>query len=424
MSAAMPGCTDFQMGDLVYSFRIDRWSAETAYRLDRDALCWTNARGEGCAAYASVRKVRFSKVRYAGSRKTYWRCDLRDGRGRRIRLQAAHCAEGGGIEDRSAAYVPFVRQLESRIRTANPAVAFVAASHWLAVVDALVGSLVVGAQKSTRLVSLDRAAGVVAWLMRRIGPHLKGHRVARENLAAAFPDKSPDEIERILGGMWDNLGRVFVEYGHLDRLWDFDPDRARSGRIVIEADDRRIYLAAMGEKGPGLIFGAHLANWELLIWAIGAHPEETAVVYRPSNIAAIDRELRRIRARSKAGLIPAGAMAPFAVMDVLERRGGVGMVVDEYFPRGVDVMFFGRRCKVTPIFARFARRLDCRVLGGRVVRLPGGRFRIALTEPLPLPRDADGKIDVEAAMQMITDVIEGWVREHPEQWLWIQRRWR
>jgi hypothetical protein len=151
----------------------------------------------------------------------------------------------------------------------------------------------------------------------------------------------------------------------------------------------------LGETGPGLIFGAHLANWELLIWAIGAHPEETAVVYRPSNIAAIDRELRGIRARSKAGLIPAGAMAPFAVMDVLERHGGVGMVVDEYFPRGVDVVFFGRRCKVTPIFARFARRLDCRVLGGRVVRLPGGRFRVALTEPLPLPRDADGKIDVE-----------------------------
>jgi Kdo2-lipid IVA lauroyltransferase/acyltransferase len=247
------------MGDLIYSFRIDRWSAESTYRLERDALRWTNACGEGCAAYASITKVRFYKARYVGSRKTYWRCDLRDRRGRRIRLQAAHHAQDGGIEDRSAAYVPFVRQLETRIRTANPAATFIAAGHWLAVVDAVVGSLVVGAQKSTRLVRLDRAAGVAAWLMRRIGPYLKGHRVARENLVAAFPEKSPDEIERILAGMWDNLGRVFVEYGHLDRLWDFAPDRARSGRIVIEAEDRRIYLAAMGEKGPGLIFGAHLA---------------------------------------------------------------------------------------------------------------------------------------------------------------------
>ena len=224
--------------------------------------------------------------------------------------------------------------------------------------------------------------------------------------------------------MWDNLGRVFVEYGHLDRLWDFDPNRAKSGRIAIEADHRERYLAAMAATGPGLFFGAHLANWELLTWAIGAHPAATAVVYRPSNIPAIDRTLGRIRAPSKAELIRAGAMAPFAVMNVLERRGGVGFIVDEFFPGGENVMFFGRRCKVAPMFGRFARRFDCPILGARAVRLPGGRFRIEITDPLAAPRDADGKIDVAATMQMITSIIEGWVREHPEQWLWIQRRWR
>ena len=63
--------------------------------------------------------------------------------------------------------------------------------------------------------------------------------------------------------------------------------------------------------------------------------------------------------------------------------------------------------------------------GLRVVRLPdGNRFWGEMTEPLELPRDADGRIDVTGTMQVITNVIEGWVREHPEQWLWLHRRWR
>ena len=61
----------------------------------------------------------------------------------------------------------------------------------------------------------------------------------------------------------------------------------------------------------------------------------------------------------------------------------------------------------------------------RVVRLPDrNRFRVELTEAIEPVRDAEGKIDVAGTMQAITDVVEGWVREHPEQWLWLHRRWR
>ena len=61
--------------------------------------------------------------------------------------------------------------------------------------------------------------------MRRIGPWLPEHRIGRANLTAAFPEKSDAEIEEILRGVWDNLGRVGAEFAHLDRLWDYDRDR-------------------------------------------------------------------------------------------------------------------------------------------------------------------------------------------------------
>jgi KDO2-lipid IV(A) lauroyltransferase len=100
------------------------------------------------------------------------------------------------------------------------------------------------------------------------------------------------------------------------------------------------------------------------------------------------------------------------------------MLVDQYAVQGVPVTFFGRPTRANALIARLARNIDCPIHGIRVVRHPGNHFRIHVTEAIEVPRDAEGKVDVERTMQVITDVVEGWVREHPEQWLWLHRRWR
>jgi Kdo2-lipid IVA lauroyltransferase/acyltransferase len=100
------------------------------------------------------------------------------------------------------------------------------------------------------------------------------------------------------------------------------------------------------------------------------------------------------------------------------------MLVDQHFTQGVDVEFFGRRCKVNPLIARLARHYDCPIHGVRVIRLPAHRFRVEVTEAIAPIRNIDASIDVAATMQALTSVVERWVREHPEQWLWLHRRWR
>ena len=131
-----------------------------------------------------------------------------------------------------------------------------------------------------------------------------------------------------------------------------------------------------------------------------------------------------MRRRSTVAFIPADADAPFKIKSALRRGAWIGLLVDEHYPGGVDGEFFGRACKTTPILARLARQFDCPVYGGRMVRVPGGKFRLDITDPIALPRDAAGKVDVAATTRLITAVIEGWVREYPEQWLWLLRRWR
>lgn len=412
------------MTDLVYSFRIGRFSRETAYRQEPDSLHWTDGRREGRVTYDSIQRMQSYKVRYAGSSATYWRCVLHRASGPKIVLQAAHYIGFRSVEDRTGLYIPFAQQLGERIAAANPNATFESGRHWSAALDTAGNWAVIWLLGVLRRVDFDRMARLSGWVMRRVGPRLRGHRIAQENLRAAYPEKSGAEIEAILSGMWDNFGRIFIEYGHLQDIWDYDPDAAKPGRIEFDQPSRECFLELREAKEPALIFGGHLANWELLLWGMGQRRGEAAVVYRPIKTVPIERELAKIRRRSSTGLIAADSRALFNIKAALKRGAAVGILVDEHFPRGVDVTFFGRPCKVNPVPALFARHANYPIYGSRMIRLPNGRFRFDIMAPISAPRDQDGKIDVAQTMQMITSIIEGWVREHPEQWNWMQRRWR
>lgn len=268
----------------------------------------------------------------------------------------------------------------------------------------------------------DRAAARCAWLARHVGPRLREHRIGRAQLRAAFPEADDAWIEATLLAAWDNLGRVLGEYVHLGAIWDFDPDHPGAGRI--ETDAGPVLETLRDDGKPALLFAAHLANWELPAVAAAAHGLPAAVVYRMPNNRRVAARIEAIRAGLMGRLIRSRATAVFEMATALEHGEHLGMLVDQHWSRGEDITFFGRPCKANPTLPRLARQFDCPVYGVRVIRLPGGRFRLATTGPVELPRDAEGLVDVKASCQVIADIVEAWVREHPEQWLWFHRRWR
>ncbi|HEY2184280.1 MAG TPA: lipid A biosynthesis lauroyl acyltransferase [Xanthobacteraceae bacterium] len=292
-----------------------------------------------------------------------------------------------------------------------------------AAIDTLAGWLAVGTLRAIRAIDRKAMSDFAAAFMRSAGPRLKEHRIGRANLAAAFPEKSAGEIENILRGVWDNLGRVAAEFAHIDRLQIFPPPRHEAGDIAYTLDTAEGFERLRGK--PALIFAAHLANWELPALIATRFALDATVLYRRPNIGAVSDAVIRIRRGSMGTLVPTSLDAPFKLARILESGGRVAMLVDQYYVNGVDVTFFGRPCKANPFIARLARHLECPIYGTRVVRLPDRqRFRAELSERVEPRRDAEGRIDVQGTMQAITAVIEGWVREHPEQWLWVHRRWR
>jgi Kdo2-lipid IVA lauroyltransferase/acyltransferase len=294
--------------------------------------------------------------------------------------------------------------------------------------ERVLGWLIVGTLAVLRRINRKRMANLAGGLMRIVGPWFPEHKVGRENLRAAFPEKSPQEIENILGGVWENLGRVAAEFAHIDRIVYHDPSRPDPSRHVDVMIDDVTYarLKTLGDAGqPTVVVAAHLANWEIPALAPHLFGFKTSILYRRPNIGAASDAIVAMRERCMGTMVAAGLDAPLKLGRALGSGGTVALLVDQHTTQGVDVVFFGRLAKANPLAVQLARLTGAKIRGVRVVRLPdGNNFRAELTDEIPLVRKADGEIDIQATTQAITNVVEGWVREHPEQWLWLHRRWR
>jgi len=292
------------------------------------------------------------------------------------------------------------------------------------IAEAAVGALTIGMLRTTRYFDPIKTANLFGRIARSVGPMMREQRIGRANLIAAFPEKSPAEIETILAGVWDNLGRVGAEFAHLDHIWEHDPAYPEQSRIEIPPRTHELFAQLRLDGKPALIFASHLGNWELPALAAVAHGLDAAILYRRPNIASADRAIEEIRAVKMGTLIPAGRDAPLKLAEALQNGQHVAMLVDQYLTNGVEVTFFGRKTRANPMLARLLRQVECPVHGVRIIRLPGHRFRAELSDEVKPVRDAAGKIDVQGTTQAITSVVEGWIRQYPDQWLWLHRRWR
>ena len=269
----------------------------------------------------------------------------------------------------------------------------------------------------------NRALDWALRLARVVGPMLPENRMAAASIAAAFPEKSAAERAAILVGAWENFARVTVEFVFLDELAaSFAPAKPDTGIVTVSGIDQ--FVALRDDGKPGIIIAAHLANWEILGVVAQKFGLKTVIPFRaPANMRVADEVLTH-RAALMGTLVENSRGASFELAAALDQGAHLGMLVDQKLARGIDVPFFGRPALTNPLAARFARQYDCPVHGARAIRRPDGGLHLELTGPIALPRDGEGLIDVTAATAEINRIVEGWVREHPDQWFWLHDRWK
>ena len=285
----------------------------------------------------------------------------------------------------------------------------------------MVAGLISLALKVIRLIPLKTASRWFESFARWLGPRIWRHKVVMDNLAIAFPEKSIGEREQLASDNWAQMARSLLEYIYLDEIFDMDVDNTESERIEIVNAEQ--FLKLRDDGLPAILFTGHIANFELLPLVSARFGLEIQSMYRRPNNPHAASKVAEARKEYGKNLVASGAGASFQLMSALERGDHVGLLVDQKFRRGIKVPFFGKDAKTNPLLAKLARRYNCPVHGARTIRLPNGRFRLEITDELVLPRDKNGDVDIRGTTELVTRVVEGWVREHPEQWLWMHRRW-
>lgn len=272
-----------------------------------------------------------------------------------------------------------------------------------------------------KLLPADAAIATAAAILRTIGPWLPRQKVVLDNLAQAMPEIDDTERHAIARRMWANMGRQVAEYIMLDKLFDYDPDAEEPGRIEVMGKDLFTELQKAGK--PLIFFTGHTGNFELLPLCAATFDLEITALFRPPNNPYIAKRVLAARTTSVGQLVPSKTGAAMGLGRALQDGKSVGVLVDQKFHRGKAGTFFGRPVRTNPLLPKLARQFDCAVHPARCIRLPGNRFRLELEDAITLPRNASGEIDIDASTQMLNDIVERWVREYPDQWMWMHRRW-
>jgi KDO2-lipid IV(A) lauroyltransferase len=145
-------------------------------------------------------------------------------------------------------------------------------------------------------------------------------------------------------------------------------------------------------------------------------------VFRAPDNPLVDAVLRRLR-RPGGEHIAKGTGGARHAIKLLVAGGHLGLLVDQKLNDGIAVPFFGRDAMTAPALAQFALRFDCPVVPTRVERIAGARFRITVAPPIDIPRTGERQRDVFEITRRVNEILESWIRERPEQWLWAHKRW-
>jgi len=249
---------------------------------------------------------------------------------------------------------------------------------------------------------------------------LEHRKIALQNLHIAFGrEKSEGEIRSIAKRNFQNLGMMTIEFFRLPKM------SVKAFETKVNIEGLEIYKKALDNKKGILLLLSHFGNWELMGLMSKFLGSSIAVIARPIKknqwVNDLVREIRR-----GTGLeVVSTEKASRKVTQLLSQNRMVGILIDQRAKRseGIWVDFFGKKAPSTPALAVLAMRTGAPVLPIFMVRNGYRKHRLLIKEPLQLADTGNIKKDVETNTQLMNQTLESMIRQYPDQWFWVHRRW-
>ncbi len=291
--------------------------------------------------------------------------------------------------------------------------------------------------KRERRWALEAAlASSIAWVVRRLPRRLvlglgralgrlwaaldRRHlRIAEANLRAAFPEWDASRIAATARGVYRHFGAVM-----LDLLW-MEGRSAEELLALADVEGIDEILKANDEGAGAIALSAHFGNWEFQAIASVPLAGNISEIARPLDNPLLDRRLVALRSGSGNKVIYK-QRALVQALRALRDGGIVAVLIDQNVQAeyGVFVEFFGRPACTTTVAAALALKTGCAIVPVHCILQRNGRYRMVYGPRVVWQGSGRRDQDLVSLTQHLTAVIESWVRENPEQWLWLHRRWK
>jgi len=263
-----------------------------------------------------------------------------------------------------------------------------------------------------------RAAEIVAALGFRFAKRQR--QAGTQNLQMAMPDLNQRERDAILRGAFSNLGRLLVEFSHFPSL------NTKNISDLVSFEGFAHYEEAV-KRGKGVIFiTAHFGAWELSCFAHSLYAGPMKFVVREIDNSRVEKLIESYRGLSGNQPIEK-RHASRDILKALRNNETVGILVDQNTTRdeGVFADFFGIPAATTPAVATLALRTGAAVIPGFLIwDSKSRRHRLRFEAPVGLTVTGDPARDIVENTRAFNHILENIVRQYPEQWLWIHRRWK
>ena len=267
-----------------------------------------------------------------------------------------------------------------------------------------------------KVLAPETASNIGGWIGKTIGPKLAASRKARKNIQRAFPNKNEKEQNEIIKGMWDNLGRIIAEYPHLEKLSrDYTKIIYKENTQTLSQEDR-----------PMIFFGGHIGNWEVNCAATLTQMNRPATLtYRAPNnpyTAKLLDHARTLEGRLTA--YPKSRDSARHLLKTLKNAGTIGILIDQKYNEGISSKFFNHEAMTNPAFVQFCQKFKCPLIPIRNERINGCNFTLTIYPPINVLNENGTPRPIEDVIENSHELLEQWITERPDQWIWLHRRWK
>ena len=266
-----------------------------------------------------------------------------------------------------------------------------------------------------KILGIKLASFLSGKIFQIVGPLFRSKEVINSNIKIAFPKINERDLKKISTSMWNNYGRVFAEYMFIKKFRNGELNK----NIILEGEE--ILQDIKINKKKVVFISGHFSNFELMAMQIEKIGIKVAAIYRPLNNIFLNQIMEKIRKNYICKYQIKKGIGGIKELVKLNNDGfSTALMIDQRISEGIKSNFFNRKAFTTTIPAQLIKKYKIPVVPIFIERFDNVKFKITVVKPI--------NFDVNKSVEDITDhlnkIIENFIKEKPDYWIWSHNRWK